>query len=160
MTFKVNWLALVGQLYDCFRSSEIILKKWMNIFPWIYKMVKWPQRNKCDKILWTHYSDVIMGAMASQITSLAIVCSTVYLGSNQRKHQSSASLAFVWGIHPWRGTCCHMMTSSCEYGMHGVGPEMGIHEICCIYRTGSGSVKFADEEYASGNSVISNGGDV
>ena len=46
-----------------------------------------------------HYNDVIMGAMASQITSLTIVYSTVYPGADQRKHQSSASLAFVWGIH-------------------------------------------------------------
>ena len=37
-----------------------------------------------------------MGAMASQITSLTIVYSTVYSGADQRKHQSSASLAFVW----------------------------------------------------------------
>ena len=46
-----------------------------------------------------HYSGVIMGAMASQITSLAIVYSTVYLGAEQRKHQSSASLAFVRGFY-------------------------------------------------------------
>ena len=55
-----------------------------------------------QKILWCHYGDVIMGAMASQITSLVIVYSTVYSGADQRKHQSSASLAFVWGIHRWR----------------------------------------------------------
>ena len=42
-----------------------------------------------------------MGAMASQITNLAIVYSTVYSGSDQRKHQSSASLAFVRGTHRW-----------------------------------------------------------
>ena len=48
-----------------------------------------------------HYSDVIMSSMASQITSLAIIYSTVYSGVDQRKHQSSASLAFVWGIHRW-----------------------------------------------------------
>ena len=42
-----------------------------------------------------HYSDVIMGTMASQITSLTIVYSTVYSGADQRKRQSSASLAFV-----------------------------------------------------------------
>ena len=52
--------------------------------------------------LWLpHYSDVIMGTMASQITSLTIVYSTIYLGADQRKHQSSASLAFVRGIHRW-----------------------------------------------------------
>ena len=48
-----------------------------------------------------HYSDVIMGAMASQITSLTIVYLTVYSGADQRKHQSSASLAFVRGIKRW-----------------------------------------------------------
>ena len=46
-----------------------------------------------------HYDDVIMGAMVSQIPSLAIVYSTVYSGTDQRKQQSSASLAFVRGIH-------------------------------------------------------------
>ena len=46
-----------------------------------------------------HYGDVIMGAIASQITSLTIVYSTVYSDADQRKHQSSASLAFVRGLH-------------------------------------------------------------
>ena len=40
-----------------------------------------------------------MGAIASQISSLTIVYSIVYSGPDQRKHQSSASLAFVRGIH-------------------------------------------------------------
>ena len=40
-----------------------------------------------------------MGAIASQITSLTIVYSTVYSDADQKKHQSSASLAFVRGIH-------------------------------------------------------------
>ena len=39
--------------------------------------------------------------MASKITSLTIVYSIVYSGANQRKHQSSLSLAFVRGIHRW-----------------------------------------------------------
>ena len=42
-----------------------------------------------------------MGAVASQITSLMIVYSTVRSGADQRKQQSSASLAFVQGIHRW-----------------------------------------------------------
>ena len=49
----------------------------------------------------SHYNDVIMDAIASQITSLAIVYSTVYSDADQRKHQRSASLAFVRGIHRW-----------------------------------------------------------
>ena len=40
-----------------------------------------------------------MSLIASQITSLTIVYSTVYSDADQRKHQSSASLAFVRGIH-------------------------------------------------------------
>ena len=40
-----------------------------------------------------------MGAIACQITSLTIVYSTVYSDADQTKHQSSASLAFVRGIH-------------------------------------------------------------
>ena len=44
---------------------------------------------------------VIMSAIASQITSVSIVYSTVCSGSDQRKHQSSASLAFVREIHRW-----------------------------------------------------------
>ena len=39
-----------------------------------------------------HYGDVIMGVMASKITSFTIVYSTVYSGADQRKHQSSVSL--------------------------------------------------------------------
>ena len=73
-----------------------------------------------------HYHDVIMTMMTSQITSLTDVYSTVYSDADQRKHQSSASLAFVWGIHRdrWiprtkgqlRGKCFHLMTSSCQAG--------------------------------------------
>ena len=48
-----------------------------------------------------HYGDVIMGTIASQITSLTIVYSTVYWDADQRKHQSSTALAFVRGIHRW-----------------------------------------------------------
>ena len=46
-----------------------------------------------------HSTDVIMGTIASQITSLTIVYSTVYSVADQRKHQSSAPLAFVRWIH-------------------------------------------------------------
>ena len=54
-----------------------------------------------DLLIWhvEHYDDVIMSAIPSQITSLTIVYSTVYPGADESKHQNSASLAFVWGIH-------------------------------------------------------------
>ena len=57
-----------------------------------------------------HWDDVTMGAMAFQITSLTIVYSTVYSDTDQRKHQSSASLAFVWGIHQWPMNSSHKWT--------------------------------------------------
>ena len=47
----------------------------------------------------THYGDVIMGTIESQITCLTIVYSTVDSDADHRIHQSSAPLAFVWGIH-------------------------------------------------------------
>ena len=46
----------------------------------------------CGRI---HYDDVIMSTMASLVTSITIVNSTVYSGADERKHQSAASLAFV-----------------------------------------------------------------
>ena len=49
----------------------------------------------------SHYNDVIMSSRASQFTGVSIVCSTVCSGADQRKHQSSVSLAFVRGIHRW-----------------------------------------------------------
>ena len=52
----------------------------------------------------THVSVVIMSAMASRVTGVAMVCSIVCSGADHRKHQSSASLAFVRRIHrrPWK----------------------------------------------------------
>ena len=98
----------------------------------------------------SHYNDVIMGVIASQITSLTIVFSTVYSDADQRNHQSSASLAFVRGIHrgpvnsshKWqlRLRKFHLMTSSCMCIWH-VGFQFapvngwwmntsGIHKTC------------------------------
>ena len=57
-----------------------------------------PMRQTLSAREWIHYNDVIMGAVASQITSLMIVYSTVDSDADQRKHQSSASLAFLRGI--------------------------------------------------------------
>ena len=54
------------------------------------------QGQACD---FCHYDDLIMGAVASQITSLTSIYSTLYSDVDQRKHQSSSSLVFVRGIH-------------------------------------------------------------
>ena len=50
---------------------------------------------------------MIMGTIVSLITSLTIVYSTVYSDADQGKHQSSASLAFVWGIHRGQVNSAH-----------------------------------------------------
>ena len=62
---------------------------------------RWNKTMEVPAISDTHYCDVIMDAVASQITSLTIVYSTVYSDGDQRKHQRSAPLAFVRGIHRW-----------------------------------------------------------
>ena len=62
----------------------------------------------------THYSDVIMGTMASQITSLSILYSAVFSGADQRKHQSPASLAFVAGNSPVTSEFPAQMASNAE----------------------------------------------
>ena len=51
---------------------------------------------------WIHYNDVTMSVMASPITSRMIVYSTVYSCADKRKHESSASLGFMRGIHRWQ----------------------------------------------------------
>ena len=114
---------------SCFRLSWEILKSWLKFnYKICHEYRNWrklfiqsssihiscvrhnktshiPHESKCQftKILTTpnflHYTDVIMGAAASQITSLTSVYSTVFSGTDQRKHQSFASLAFVGGIH-------------------------------------------------------------
>ena len=90
--------------------------------PWSRHFTLREQKEFGDQL--QHYTDVIMTTMASQITSLTVVYSTVYSDADQRKHQSSASLAFLWGIHRdrWisrtkgqlRRKCFHLMTSSWE----------------------------------------------
>ena len=52
-----------------------------------------------------HYCLLVLGMLqqlvVSQITSLTIVYSIIDSGTDERKHKSSASLAFVRGIHQW-----------------------------------------------------------
>ena len=85
---------------------------WFHIMLWRHSIIVWivishklwnvqsyTMRNTAPKPIYQHYNDFIMGAIASQITSLTIVYSTVYSDVDQGKHQRSASLAFVRGIH-------------------------------------------------------------
>ena len=100
-----NWPMVPGENYNLATPDQCGVAD--EVFRAIGKKVKtiWSRLTRP-----THDDDVIMGAIASQITSLTIVYSTVYSDADQRKHQSAASLAFVRGIH--RGKCFHLMTSS------------------------------------------------
>ena len=113
----------------------LLLNKWMSKQSW-RRWLETPSRSlwcNCNgkgepgfaRFESRHYDDVIMTMMASQITSLTVVYSIVYSDADQRKHQSSASLFFVRGIHRdrWiprtkgqlRGKCFHLMTSLCKF---------------------------------------------
>ena len=73
-------------------------KIWHRGLP-IYRGLFSPNISRETPIALWHYCDVIMNTVASQITSLTIVYLTVNSDIDQRKHQSSASLAFVRRIH-------------------------------------------------------------
>ena len=104
---NLNWL-----------EQKYLKNIWYAILPFVLKN----DGLEVDFTHCAHYNDVIMSAMASQISSLMIVYSTVYSGSDKRKHQSSASLTFVCGIHRWpvnsphrwpvTRKVIHLMTSS------------------------------------------------
>ena len=95
---KFTWTSSL-HLRACSRSTWLFSTK----TEWCYSAVTHLQTPQIRKLYSTlpcpHHCDVLMGAIASQITSLTIVYSTVHSGPHQRKHQSSAPLAFVRGIH-------------------------------------------------------------
>ena len=101
--FEFRW-------YSQRRSRDMISQDLVSHFAWRHQVViRRSIKFTIDIEAWkttclnlqpiSHYDDVIMGAITSQITSLTIVYSAVYSDADQSKHQSSASLAFVWGIH-------------------------------------------------------------
>ena len=80
----------------------------------LWDRLTWP--TALDSLPSKHNIDVIMGTVASQITNLTIVYSTVYSGADQRKHQSSALLAFVhWGL----------VTHICASKLYIISPHSG-----------------------------------
>ena len=94
-----------GYVYGKWPYKVLFIKKHLKVNSFERKMIGKTlvmyknMKNGMIIIVIMHYGDVIMGAIAYQITSLTIVYSTFYWDADQRKHQSSASLAFVWGIH-------------------------------------------------------------
>ena len=101
-------LWMTSSHYKVAQNNRLPVKLWdKNVYNFLIKTVAVAvlppsgARTSAGTGVRKHYSDVIMSAIASQITSPTIVYTTVYSGANQRKHQSFASLAFVRGIHRW-----------------------------------------------------------
>ena len=106
LEYDIKWLVNIHIFHWCWRRARRLANA--------FKRRHWKKRlwgfqwngyscHMCltAELLHWYYNDVIMGAITSQITSLTIVYSTVYSDADQRKHQSSASMAFVRGIHRW-----------------------------------------------------------
>ena len=101
---RCHWAPVSSQAKMLTSSAQVDLKYHRHIEP-LYNFSLSPSIDVLHfvKMFCIHkkqYSDFIMRAMVSQITSLTIVYSTVYSGAD-KKHQSSTSLAFVRGIHRW-----------------------------------------------------------
>ena len=84
-----------------------------------------PSTGLMQFVVSSHYSDITMSLMASDITSISTVCWTFsFILVHIKIHQSSATLAFVGGIHwwpvvsPYKGPVTrkyyYLMTSSCS----------------------------------------------
>ena len=93
--------------YNLLRLLKKSVGKWCQICQMLFKLVMRKSTlaafvRKCmSGVSGIHYSNVIMAKTASQITDVSIVSSTVYSGTDQRKYQSSAQLAFIREIKRW-----------------------------------------------------------
>ena len=97
--FVTQKLSISSLFYRVFGVIYNMLNYLMEIL--CYRTLPWTNPWKYVSDCFYHCGDVMIRAMASQITGVSIVYSTVCSGANQRKHKSSASLAFVRGNH-WR----------------------------------------------------------
>ena len=106
---EIKWgITLLGWLR--MKNPSIVTEMLYSWVTWYHsqcscKYSQWTPYNSSMRVKYgvqnQHYNDIIMGAMPYQTTSLTIVYLTVYTGTGERKHQSSASLAFVRGIRQW-----------------------------------------------------------
>ena len=92
------WFVIIAG-YFSYTHVPLIIHSIVNNYLLPIELSTW--ENQVTQNYSSHYSDVIMNAMASQITGVSIVCWTICSGAHQRKYQSTASLAFVRGIHQW-----------------------------------------------------------
>ena len=93
-TYSVSLYILKPYSSNLFAQVFYILPYWKPMRKWKLYVLNF-QNVPGSNFVALHYNHVIMTLMASQITSLTLVYSTIYSGADQKKHQSSASLAFV-----------------------------------------------------------------
>ena len=101
VSFIDNAMVLVVKVSPRWKRIYIYILQSQNHYCWwpadgVVRSGYWPS---WYSLQWCHNER--SSAMASQVTAVPIVCSTVDSGTDQREHQSSASLAFVRGIHRW-----------------------------------------------------------
>ena len=96
ITSTDNWSVNSCKNATGYKQSRTISLILLNNDVWSHKIYS---KSLIDIENLKHYNGVIMTTMASQITSFTVGSSTVYSDADQRKHQSSASLAFVWGFN-------------------------------------------------------------
>ena len=118
------WLHILVMKHIILHQLSLLMSKWRNVVALNDGLVCWKKYqslvNACNMIItpWSGICSIqfrnrwcillcVMSVMASQITSVSIVCSAVCPGADQRKHLSSASLAFVRGIHRWPVNSTH-----------------------------------------------------
>ena len=83
-------------------GSSVVHKCWqLVILPItaVWPAICFPENSV--KLHMIYYNDIIMSVMASQTTGVLIVYPTNCSDADQRRHQSSTSLAFVWGPRWW-----------------------------------------------------------
>ena len=98
LTCKLHFDSILIQI-----PRKLVAKGPVKNMPIFVQIITW---RTGDSAL-THYGDVIMSVMASQITSVTIVHWTVCSEADQQKRLSSASLVFVRGIHRWPVNSSH-----------------------------------------------------
>ena len=112
--YKPDWF--VEQIIEMAAIWDPMAFIWRHCSWWVEVAPHVRSFNMCS-LSSNHYSDEMMGAMASQITVVSIVCSTVCSDADQR-NQGSVSVAFVTGGFPSQrasntGIFFHLMMSAC-----------------------------------------------
>ena len=135
ISINMNKLLIQQSSYQCLRNI-VNAESFMHVLP----DSEWPVCKLSKHWLWnaTHYNDVIMGVIASQITSLTIVYSTVYSGADPKKNMKATRHCPLCGEFTgdgwipgtngqWRGKCFHLMTSSWML------PGSIINQFCAVF---------------------------